>query len=197
MIPTDEDLISAINKLAILTTIAAAFFLNEHLTGRNAFSIFGGVAGFTVIRGDRLRCQGACVHSISAGICFATMIPLFVALWWHQYKTQAMVGVLAALLIVYACASSTPVFGLLSSILGAFLFFLREHMMAIRWSLYSMIVFLHMIMQAPVWNLIARVSATGSSTSWYRYMLVDVTIHFFSEWGFLGSSRSRFGSWLH
>ena len=197
LIQTHQDVISAIKKLIVLTTIASAFFLNEHLTGRNMFSIFGGVPEFTVIRDGRLRCQGAFVHPIIAGVCFATMAPLFVALWWHQYKTQAVVGVLAALLIIYACASSTPVFGVLSSILGAFFFFLREHMMAIRWSIYSMIVFLHMIMQAPVWSLIARVSATGSSDSWYRFMLIDVTIHFFSEWGFLGSSSSSYASWYN
>jgi len=197
LIQTYEDLISTIKKLAILSAVAAAFFLNEHLTGRNIFSLFGGVPEYTVIRGDRLRCQGAFVHPIIAGVCFATMLPLFVSLWWHQYKTQAMVGVFSGLIIIYACASSTPVFAVLSSILGACFFLLREHMMAIRWSVYSMIVFLHMIMQAPVWNLIARVSATGSSDSWYRYMLIDVTIHYFSEWGLLGSSSSSYGAWYN
>jgi len=188
LIQSHEDLIRAIKILSILSAVVLVFFINEAMTGRNMFSIFGGVPDYTVIRGGKLRCQGAFVHPIIAGVYFATVMPLFVSLFWHKHKALAVTGVLAAGIIIFTTASSTPVFAALSALLGALFFSLREHMMAVRWSVYALIGFLHMIMKAPVWNLIARVSATGSSDSWYRYMLINVTIHYFSDWWFIGSS---------
>ena len=42
-------------------------------------------------------------------------------------------------------------------------------------------------MKAPVWALIARVDLTGSSSSYQRYQLVDMTIRHFGAWWLIGT----------
>ena len=48
------------------------------------------------------------------------------------------------------------------------------------------LVALHLVMNAPVWSLIARIDLTGSSSGYHRYMLVDNCIRHFSDWWLLG-----------
>jgi hypothetical protein len=45
--------------LGVLGLSISLLFLLEKTTGRNAFSMFGGVPEFTIVREGRLRCQGA------------------------------------------------------------------------------------------------------------------------------------------
>ena len=40
---------------------------------------------------------------------------------------------------------------------------------------------LHLVMNGPVWSLIARVDLTGSSSSYHRYYLLDNCIRHFSD----------------
>src|SRR5262245_39796525 len=53
----------------------------EHITGRNAFSMLGGVPLITRIRDGRLRCQASFSHPIMAGNFGATTFALVLALW--------------------------------------------------------------------------------------------------------------------
>ena len=54
---------------------------------------------------------------------------------------------------------------------------------------------LHIVMEAPVWHLIARVSAVGGSTGWHRYHLIDAAIRNFGEWAILGVSGTAHWGW--
>jgi hypothetical protein len=45
---------------------------------------------------------------------------------------------------------------------------------------------LHLIMNNPVWHLMARVGAVGGSTGWHRYRIMDATIRNFGAWALLG-----------
>ena len=51
-----------------------------------------------------------------------------------------------------------------------------------------------MVMEAPVWHLISRISAVGGSTGWFRYKLIDSAITHFSEWAVLGTRST--GHWF-
>jgi hypothetical protein len=175
---------------AILISIpVTAAFLLENRTGRNMFSIFGGVNEITRIRDGRLRCQGAFSHAILAGCFWASLMPLFVAQWWKSGtgRIWAVTGFITTSVVIICCASSTPIFGVTSAILGGLLYYARNYMRQIRWGVVVVLVFLHMIMKAPVWHLIARVSAVGGSTSWYRYKLINETINHFGDWFLLGT----------
>lgn len=173
------------------------FFIIENRTGRNMFSIFGGVSPITVVRYGRLRCQGAFSHPILAGCFWASVFPLFAVLWWksNQGKVWAVVGSIAAWVIVVCCASSTPVFSVLCGMLGGALFYYRRQMNVLRWMIVGVLVTLHAAMTAPVWHLISRVSAVGGSTGYHRYILIDQAINHFSDWALIGCSGYTVLSW--
>lgn len=92
--------------------------------------------------------------------------------------------------MVICSASSTPVLGVLAGFVGGLAYFVRYHMRAIRWGLLLVMICLHLMMKAPIWALVARVSAVGGSTSWFRYMLIDSAIRRFSEWALLGTTST-------
>src|SRR5688500_14275639 len=64
-----DDIYMVAKGLVYLVVPVALAFVFEHLTRRNIFAVFGGVPAITIVRDDRLRCQGAFAHPILAG-CF-------------------------------------------------------------------------------------------------------------------------------
>jgi hypothetical protein len=179
----------------LISVPVAAFFFLENRTGRNMFYVFGGVSEITVERYGRLRCQGAFSHPILAGCFWASLMPLFAARWWKSANDRSWVimGLVTSSVIVVCCASSTPVMGVLAALLGGLFFFLRRYMRVVRWGILLALIGLHIVMQAPVWHLISRVSAIGGSTSWHRYNLINQMINHFSEWWLLGVQGTK--SW--
>lgn len=176
-------------QLAIIAIPTGLAFLNESLTRRNVFSVFGGVPAITPIRQGRLRCFGAFDNPIVAGCFFAAAIPLIASLWWRRggsLRPLAVTGVGFSLLVVYACASSTPVAAVAAGFLGATFFYLRYWMREIRLGLVATLVSLHIVMKAPVWHLISRIDIVGGSTGWHRFNLIDQAIRRVFEWGLIG-----------
>lgn len=173
------------------------FFLIEGSTGRNLFSVFGGVSLITVIREGRLRCQGAFSDPILAGCFWASVAPLMAAYWWKSIKarTWAVVGLFSSLTIVVCCASSTPILGVTAAVIGGAAFFIRTRMQIVRWGVLLTLIALHVVMKAPVWHLISRVSAVGGSTGWHRYNLINQAIINFKDWWFCGCSGYEVLSW--
>lgn len=184
----------------VVSIPVAVFFLVENRTGRNIFAVFGGVPPITTVRDGKLRCQGAFSHPILAGSFWASLVPLFAALWWKTKsrfsKPLAITGISTVLLIVFACASSTPVFALISAMIGALMFYFRRQMRTVRWGLLLTLVGLHVIMNNPVWHLFARVSAVGGGTGWHRFNVIDSTVRYFREWWLMGTSNiGHWGVW--
>jgi len=191
------DLEHIIRGLILISVPTALFFLVENRTGRNVFSVFGGVPEITMAREGRLRCQGAFSHPIVAGCFWASVVPLIAAGYWKSgvMRVGSVVGTLAATFTVIMCASSTPLFGLLSTIVGGALVLYRHRMRQILWGLAAILVCLHFVMQRPVWGLIALASSLGGGTGWHRYMLVDVFIHRFGEWALMGTRSTAHWFW--
>jgi hypothetical protein len=192
-----EDLSSIIFGTVLISIPIAAFFLLENRTGHNLFSIFGGVPAITDIREGRLRCQGAFSVSILAGCFWAALMPLFASYWWKSAKDRvwAVTGLVASFIVVLCCASSTPMMGVFSAIIGGLFFFIRRHMRLVRWSILLTLIALHMEMQAPVWHLVSRVSSVGGSTGWHRFNLINQTIIHFDDWWVSGCSGYTVLSW--
>ncbi len=165
--------------------VAVAFAI-EWTTGRNAFSVFGGVPEITLVREGRLRCQGAFAHAILAGCFWASVMPWMAPLLGDKRRWFAVAGLLASLFIVVASSSSTPVMAVVFGLVGMAFYPLRGHLRPIRYAFFSSLVVLHFIMKGPVWSLIARISAVAGSTGWHRYKVMDATINNFSKWWLLG-----------
>jgi len=181
----------------IISFFVAIVFAVESKTQRNMFSIFGGVPEFTVIRKGELRCQGAFAHPILAGCFFAVLLPFFAAMWWRKGggKIWALIGVMAATFIIITCHSSTPLFGMLCAILGGIMFLFRYKMSLVRWGIVCALITLDLIMKAPVWFLIARVSEVVGGTGYHRAAIIDAFIRRFSEWFLLGTASTAHWYW--
>jgi hypothetical protein len=192
-----DDVAVAASTAAIMSLPMAMAFLFEQKTQYNLFSLFGGVKEITTVRDDRLRCMGPYNHPILAGCIWASLAPLCAGLWARGWigKLQAMIGTCCSLIIVYCCASSTPVFGVLVGIIGFASLPLRNYTRAIRWGSFGALIGLHMAMKAPVWHLICRVSAVGGSTGYHRFKLIDSFIWRFPEWALMGTGGTAHWFW--
>jgi hypothetical protein len=62
-------------------------------------------------------------------------------------------------------------------------------MKAFRWLLVTCVVSLHLVMKAPVWALIQRVSIFGGNSGWHRYQLINQAILHFSDWFLVGTKN--------
>jgi hypothetical protein len=198
-IRTRNDLRRVVYWFSSLAVIISIFFIIERLSGRNFFSVFGGVPEITVIREGRLRCQGAFAHPIIAGVFWASLLPLIAAFLFEEKDKEFRViftaGLFASLVIVLLSSSSTPVLGVGFGIIGAAVYFLRSYMKWIRFFIVVTLIGLDLVMQAPVWHLLSRINIVGGSTGYHRYFLIDQTVRHFREWWLLGTRSTA--HWGH
>jgi hypothetical protein len=163
------------------------------MTGRNMFSVFGGIAEITQVRGGRLRCQGAFGHAIIAGTFWASWLPIVCATWWRgrTWRTWATVGLCTFVFIVFTTSSSTPAMAVVFGGVAAAAYPLRKRMRSIRWALAGLTCLLHAVMNKPVWHLLARITVFDGSTGWYRYLLIDQCLRNFSQWWMFGTMTTE------
>ncbi|MFA5865314.1 MAG: hypothetical protein WC975_11585 [Phycisphaerae bacterium] len=197
LIKNYDDFRDLAKGVIVLSIPVAVAFLFEHFTRRNLFSIFGGVPSITIVREGRLRCQGPFTVCILAGCFWASLMPLIATCWWNNLKEKkwAFIGLFNSMIIVICCSSSTPVMAVNFGVIGGCLFYFRYQMRIIRWGLVLTMITLHIIMQAPVWHLIARVTAVSGSTGWHRYHLINEAINNFKEWFLLGTINTSHWGW--
>ena len=179
------DISQLIRSFAICALILSGFIVIEAVTGNNPFSILGKVG--TVVREERLRCQGPFPHSIMLGLFCATLVPLFLGMTKIEkdsrlYWTAAfMCGVM-----VFLSASSTPLVVLMAVIVGVYGFKYRHLIPQGGAIAIAGLIALSIVMDAPVWHLISRINVVGGSTGWHRYNLIRQAINHVNEWAVLG-----------
>jgi hypothetical protein len=188
-----KDVELIIRSLALLSIPVMVIFLIEHMTSRNMFAVLGGVPEVTTIRAGRLRCQGPFLHPILAGCFWAALIPMLAWLVWGQrrYRWLAIVGTVAACIVVVTCASSTPISSLFFGGCVACLYPLRRQMKAVRWLGVLVLVMLQLVMRGPLWSLMARVDIFAGSTGWYRYKLLDEFFKHIGDWWLIGTNSMQ------
>ncbi len=177
-----------IAQVAALISIPVAIcFAIEKSTGRNFFSVFGGVREFTMVREGKLRAAGALGNPILAGCFWAALAPYIGALWWTRNgKPLAFVGILCSLVVIFACASSTPIAAFAAGVMGAFLYMFRHQMNSIRWAVVGTMCGMQLMMSRPIWHLMTRIDLVGGSTGWHRFQLIDQWVKRVPEWAPLG-----------
>ena len=188
-----SDIDGALKMLAYVMAPLAIAMLLEKATGRNLFAMFGGVPEITMVREGRLRCQGSFAHPILAGTFGATSLPFFAALWvkGEGSKLAAMLGIISATIITITTTSSGPLLTYMIAIVGLYMWRFRENMRAIRWSIFFILLALHMVMKSPVWALIGKASEIIGGGGWHRVELIDAAISHFNEWWLLGTDYTR------
>jgi hypothetical protein len=185
-----DDVINLCRIIAILLIPLSLEMLDEHMTGRNLFSTFGGVNEFSEARGGILRAQGPFAHPILAGSVGATCLPLVLALW-KRHRVISIAGMAACTAMVYTSASSGPILSAGCAIAALSMWRWRHLMRIVRWIVVFGYVMLDLLMKAPAYFLLARMDMTGSSTSWHRAELIAAAGRHFSEWWMAGTDYTR------
>jgi hypothetical protein len=111
-------------------------------------------------------------------------------LWFQEtrQKWRAHFGMLSCTFMTFVAASSGALLTILSAGIGFCLWPLREQMRWFRRGILLAIVVLSLVMNAPVWYLIAKVSDVMGGTGWHRSYLIDQAVQHFTQWCWIGSS---------
>ena len=190
--------VGALAGRALLVCLpVAALFAVERATGRNMLSVFGGIPMMTDIREGRLRCQGAFQHAILAGCYFVALLPLWLGVWRTSARARwtAIGGTALTLLVVFACASSTPAAALVFVAIAFACYPFWMHLRLVWMAMLVVATALHFVMERGIWHLIARIDLVGGSTGWHRFHLIEQAINHLGEWWAVGTLSTRHWGW--
>lgn len=185
-----EDLLGICQTVILALVPVALEMLNEAWTGRNLFSVFGGVGEFSELRAGRIRAQGPFSHSILAGTVGAICMPMAILLW-RQSRKVALLGLIATGSMVFCSRSSGPIMTVVACLSAMALWPLRHHMRFVRWTVVIGILGLALVMKAPVYYLLDRIDLTGNSTGWHRAVLIEGAMTHLSRWWLGGTDFTR------
>jgi hypothetical protein len=187
-----KDLRRTVSLVCALAIPLSLLLLAEHFTGYNPFSVFGGVPEMTIIREGKLRCQGPFRHPILTGTFGATTLPFALFLVRDanaRFRRLGAASVVACAVIVYASASSGPILASLTVIAVMSIWFMRRRMYLVRRALVCVVIALALVMKAPVWFILARMSdVIGMGGGYHRAALIDAAVNHFSEWAMKGTT---------
>lgn len=196
-----DDMRAFFRALAVAAIPSSLLFFNEYVTGRNMFSIFGGVNEITRMRMGELRCQGPFPHPLIAGVWWVTALPLIVSLWWSRQKSGldgvlAIVGGSAAAFIVWVSNSSTTMTVLIGMPIMAAVYPLRRQFGRLAWIVLAIVLGLHFASGSGFHHLLfTRFSIISGSTGYHRYKLYDRAMSHFSEWAVVGTRSTYNWGW--
>ena len=187
-----EEVLIHLRFLAVAAVVIGVSMIWEVTTQKNLFHVFGGVPQILLERGDRVRCQGPFRSPVLAGTFGATLFPLMVGLWFQggRNKQHAIGGALGCTVITVLSNSSGPLLCYLVALAGLGLWSMRERMHLFRRGALAVIIGLALLMKAPVWYLIAKVSDVAGGGGWHRSYIIDLAVKHFSEWWLVGTSRT-------
>ena len=186
-IPDWDAVRRTIKVLAVICIVQGALMMNEQIMHQNLYGYLGGWPIAVTYRDGHVRSQGV-MGNIAGGLFGGTLIPLL--LWLStQAKSRSLglLGIAGAATMVFTSDASTSMMALNASVLGLMFWFLRRQMRVIRWTLSLTLIGLQLVMNAPVWSLIARIDLTGSSSGYHRYYLINNCVNHFSDWWLLGT----------
>jgi hypothetical protein len=175
--------------LCVALVPLAILMLAEKYTAHNLFAIIGASDDVT-IREGHVRAAGPFAHAILAGTVGAASWAMAVGLW-RSHRVSAVIGMCAAAGILFAATSSGPLMIVAFTGFGLMLWNVRAALRTIRWAVVVAIIGLQIVMQDPVYFLMARIDITGGSTGWYRAQLIRSSIEHLDEWWAVGTDSTR------
>ncbi|MEZ5402656.1 MAG: hypothetical protein R2729_23475 [Bryobacteraceae bacterium] len=178
----------------IILPLAIVMFI-ESTTGRNYFSVLGGVPSLSFRREGWIRCQGPFPHPILAGTFGAVWLPLFVGLWWQKsQRVYAVLGSVASVLIILTAHSSGPIATAVVVLIGFVMWPMRKRMRLLTFLALATMVALQLLMTRPIWFIFARLNVLSGSTGWHRAHVIDQAIRHLPEWALVGTKNpARWG----
>lgn len=190
LIRDTEDIRRVAKTFAVIVGVLGIALLNEHFRGQNVFGYFGSIPLVSAMREGMIRAQGPFAHPILAGSFAATLLP-FSVLLWNSRRTRllAVIGAVGCTAMVFSSSSSTPLTSYVAVIVGVCFWPLRRRMRTVRWTFLILLAACALVMKAPVWFLIARVSLVAGNSGWHRAELIDMFFKHFSDWWLFGTNK--------
>jgi hypothetical protein len=184
-----EDLRELITGLALLIIPLALCMVLESMTGNNVFDFMGGHDEESMREG-RYRCTGSFRGPHTSGTFGATLMPLFVGLFFINPRRRpvAVAGLIAATVMTYTANSSGPLMAYLSGLVGLAFWWLRKDMKRVRQGIVASLVVLGFTMKAPIWYIMSKISSITGGDGWYRSYLMEQCWNHMSSWWLMGTS---------
>jgi hypothetical protein len=181
----------------VLLVPYAALVLIESVTKHNPFSVIGGSIEFGWLREGRLRCQGSFRHPSLLGTLGAVFFPLYIGLGFaRRDRWRAGFGIVCCLVIVWTSNSGGPLSAAAMGVVGWLFWRIRTEMRKVRWAIVGLIALAALLMKAPVWYLLARMSSITGGDGWHRSFLFEVSFNHFSQWWFAGIPLKDTSGWF-
>ncbi len=171
----------------------------ERKTGRIPLRFMAGSAGVegAFVRDGSPRCFGSFRNMDLLGTFGATFLPLYVALIMAKIdRPRAMIGAGFCLAIVFFANAGGPVSATGVAFVGWALWAIRHDMRLFRWGLVMALGMLAVVMKAPIWYLIDRVSQVTGGSGWHRSYLIDVCIRHLDSWWLVGMPIADTADWF-
>ena len=198
LVGTEDELRQVLAKVGWLLVPLTLLIISESYTGKNAFSILGGVDATAMFRDGHFRAAGAFRSPITAGSFGATFAMLFAGMLFAWPLTwAAVVGFASSIVIVICARSSGPLLGMLIGFVALGCWPLRRRTRQVRWALAAAVFGLHLVMKAPVWFLLSRISELVGGGGYHRAYLIDQFVNRFSSWWLVGTNDTGVGSHTH
>lgn len=196
LIQDQEDIERLFKVFAVVAVVIAAEMVNEHFTMRDWFGTLGGVSTQLEVRNGLIRAHGVFQHALIAGAFGAVLFPSFLWLWkGGKARILAIAGMVSSVTIVVTSSVSTPILAFAGGVAAICAWPVRDYLKYLRWAAVIGLVGLDLVMNAPVWFLIARIDVVGGSTSYHRAELIDLFVKHFSDWWLIGTHDNASWGW--
>ena len=185
-----------IKDFTVILTIFTIVVTVEYALRYNLFKLLNGV-DYLWLRGDKVRCWGSFRHPVLLGSVGATFLPLYIGFIVKDgYKTKWLVGAFASFLIVYYSSSSTPLIAFAFGILAWPIWFIRRSRRTIYSVLITIFIVLVIIMEAPIWFILGKISKITGGTGYHRSYLIDSALRDINKWWFMGIDIKETAGWM-
>ena len=189
-----EDLLRALTCVAMVLIPLGVIMIVESAMHRSLYAAIGALVPEPWVREGRLRVTGPFGGSIcagsAAGTAAALMFPL-ISSDSRKIKRIGLAGLISIVAIVFVSSSSGPIVSLVASVTAALAWRWRRHLPQLRLVVFASLILLHLVMEAPVWFLMARIDFVGGSSSWGRAELISQALAHVDEWWFAGTDYTR------
>ena len=188
----ERDLRGVLRVSVLLIVPLASLILCQSLTNSNPFSAFGDVGNSAELRDGQVRSQGPFHSPSTAGAFGMTFAMLYGSSIFAGHRTRLMLtGLVTSVLIMIFAHASGPFLGFALGLLALACWPLRRHTRTIRWAILATVIGLDLVMKAPVWFVIARVSDWVGGDGYHRAELIDQFVNHFGSWWLIGMSDTR------
>jgi hypothetical protein len=197
LLDTPENFRWLLRSFVLLLIPFVAIVVMERVSGRDPLAFMGWGGAGVWVRDDGVRCFGSFRHPSLLGTIGVSFIPLLIGMvFTPKDRKRAVLGIVLCVIIVWAANSGGPITGVAFGSLAWLCWKIKTKMRAVRWGIVVFVALAAILMKAPVWYLVAHISAITGGDGWHRSYLMDVTFQNLDKWWLFGMPYSETAGWF-